>query len=295
MLTGRLIVMKKSKSKIVKISLGIFFLVFGFAATAILSQPMLLKALRAKFKSTDNFIVLAPDPRIRYEENSKENAIAVQKILQHSQDSVELLLKSKFKKRIEVYVCSSQETFNGYVFLSTNVRGAVYWGKLFLSPGAFSGDQSSLTELTTHELTHYLFYTHLGEKSSIENIPLWFREGIAVFVANGGAAYTREKDVFHQISLEEKDVFQSGAVDYWFNTTDPRDAVSKTGRANWLLYRVGALFIHYLHDSQPADFENLITLLLSGTKFNRAVELSYERTIDSLLAEFKQNLHPASN
>jgi hypothetical protein len=287
--------MKKSKSRILKIAASIFFLILFFAAAAILSQPMLLKALRAKFKSTDDFIVLSTDPRVRYQENSKQNAIAAQRILQHSQDSVALILKSKFKKRIEVYVCSSQETFNEYVFLSKNVRGAVYWGKVFLSPAAFTGDESSLIELTTHELTHYLFYTHLGEKSSIENIPLWFREGIAVFVANGGAAYTHEKDVFHQISLEEREAYQSGAVDYWFNTKDPRDAVSKTGRANWLLYRVGALFVHYLHDSHPADFEKLIKLLLSGTKFNSAVELSYGRTIDSLLTEFQRHLLPDSN
>lgn len=219
----------------------------------------------------------------------------MQRILAQSQDSVERLLKTKFKKRIEVYVCASQETFNEYVFLSTNVRGAVYWGKLFLSPGAFSGDQTLLAELTTHELTHYIFYTYLGEKASIENIPLWFREGIAVFVADGGAAYTRYKDVFHQISLEEKNTFQSSEVDYWFNTKDPRDAVSKTGRANWILYRVSGLFIHYLHDSQPANFDKLINLLFSGVKFNRAVELSYKQTIDSLLAEFKRNLSPVSN
>ena len=287
--------MNKFKSRIAKIAIVIFILVFCFAVVAILSQPMLLKAMRAKFKSTDSFIALSADPRIRYEENSKDNAIAVQKILQQSQDSVEHLLKSKFKKRIEVYVCASQETFNEYVFLSTNVRGAVYWGKLFLSPGAFSGDQTSLTELATHELTHYLFYTHLGEKASIENMPLWFREGLAVFVANGGAAYTHEKDVFHQFSLEEKEAFQSGSVDYWFNTEDPRDAVIKTGRVNWIFYRVSALFIHYLHDSQSENFENLITLLLSGTKFNRAVELSYKRTIDSLLEEFQQNLSSTSN
>jgi hypothetical protein len=287
--------LKKYKSKIVKISLSIFLLVLCFAATAILSQPMLLKGLRAKFKSTDSFIALSADPRIRYEENSKGNAIAVQKILQQSQDGVENLLKSKFKKRIEVYVCASQETFNEYVFLSKNVRGAVYWGKLFLSPGAFSGDQSSLIELTTHELTHYIFYSHIGEKASIENIPLWFREGIAVFVADGGAAYTRDKDVFHQISLEEKNTFQSHAIDYWFNTKDPSDAVSKTGRVNWILYRVSGLFIHYLHDSQPANFEKLVDLLLSGIKFNRAVELSYIQTIDLLLAEFQQNLSSASN
>ena len=130
----------------------------------------------------------------------------------------------------------------------------------------------------------------MGERSSIENIPLWFREGIAVFVANGGAAYTREKDVFHQMSSEEREAFQSGSVDDWFNSKDPRDAASKTGRVNWLLYRVGALFVHYLHDSHPAAFEKLVKLLLSGEKFDHAVELSYGRTIASLLAEFQRDL-----
>ncbi|MFZ6731814.1 hypothetical protein ACO0LG_07820 [Undibacterium sp. Ji42W] len=287
--------MKKIKSKIVKFSLFIFIIASCLAAAALLNQPMLLKAVRAKFKSTDNFIVLSADPRIRYEGNSKSNAIALQKILQSSQSSVEHLLKSEFKKPIEVYVCATQETFNEYVFLSTNVRGAVYWGKLFLSPGAFSSGHSSLIELTTHELTHYIFYTHLGEKASVENIPLWFREGLAVFVANGGAAYTDEKDVFHQFSLEEKQRFQSGSIDYWFHSKDAGDAVSKAGRANWILYRVSALFVHYLHDSQPANFEKLISLLFSGTEFSRAVELSYKRTIESLLVEFQQKLSLVSD
>jgi hypothetical protein len=198
------------------------------------------------------------------------------------------------KKTIEVYICSSQNSFNEYVFLSKNVKGAVYWGKLFLSPGAFSQNESRLAELTTHELTHYLFYTHLGEKAHVENIPLWFREAIAVFVANGGADYTKGGNLLNLISSEEKQAFLSGKVDFWFASSDPRDAVTKNGTANWLLYRVGTFFVHFLRDSQPGKFDELIQLLLSGTKFNVALAVTYGKNTETLLREFSQYLTTAN-
>jgi hypothetical protein len=261
-----------------------------FTIGAFLNQPIFLKAVLAKYKSTDHFVILPKDSRIRFEKTAKENAIALKEILDGSQKKVELVLNSHFEKPIEVYVCSSQDSFNEYVFLSKNVRGAVYWGKLFLSPGAFSQGEKSLVELTTHELTHYLFYTHLGAKAHLEHIPLWFREGIAVFVANGGAEYTKDKDVFDLISSEEKEAYLSGDIKFWFASKNPHDALTKNGTANWLLYRVGAMFVHYMHDSKPDNFEKLIKLLLSGTEFNTAVEISYGKNIELLLKEFAQYL-----
>jgi hypothetical protein len=275
---------KNKKSIILAISI-VLLLVGTF-----LHQTIFLKAILAKYKSTDHFITLAEDPRIRYENPAKEDAIALKEILDESQKKVESVLKSRFRNPVEAYVCASQDSFNEYVFLSKNVRGAVYWGKLFLSPAAFSQGDSSLGELTTHELTHYFFHTHLGEKAHLENIPLWFREGIAVFVANGGAGYTRDMAVRDLISNKEKEAYLSGSINAWFTSKDPRDALTKNGTANWIYYRVGALFVHYMRDSQPDKFEKLIQLLLSGTEFNAAVELSYGKNIELLLQEFSQYL-----
>lgn len=255
-----------------------------------LSQPMFLKAVLAKYKSTDHFAVLAEDARVRYENDAKHNALALGKVIDGSQRRVEAVLKARFKKPIEVYVCASQDVFNEYVFLSKDVKGAVYWGKLFLSPGAFSQDPEHLAEITAHELTHYLFYTHLGERAHLENVPLWFREGVAVFVANGGAEYTRLQGVAHMMTSEEKTGYLSGDTSFWFSSNDPRDAVAKNGTANWLLYRVGALFVHYLHDSHPAKFDELISLLLSGVQFDVAMKKSYGKDTQLLLAEFSRYL-----
>lgn len=271
-------------------------IVAGIASIVLLSivaigvtQPMLLKAVRAKFKSTDHFLSLAKDPRVRYEKNAEDNAAAVQEILDQSQKNVETALHAQFKKPVYVHVCASQQSFNEYVFLSKTVKGAVYWEKLFLSPAAFTQDRRFLGELTTHELTHYLFNTHLGEKAHVENVPLWFREGIAVYVANGAAGYTKDSSVYTLISYEESETFLSGDVDYWFVSKNPADAV-KNGRANWLLYRVGAMLVHYMHDSQPAHFDKLIRLTLSGTEFDQAVQLAYGKNIELIRKQFAEYL-----
>ena len=255
-----------------------------------LRQPVLIKAILAKYKSTAHFVTLAEDPRIRYELPAKENAIALKEVLSKSQQQVELVLKARFGKPLQLYVCASQNAFNDYVFLSKNVKGAVYWGKVFLSPGAFRDDRDALAELTTHELTHYLFYTHLGEKAHLENIPLWFREGVATFVADGGADYTAVRDVADLMSIAEKEAYLSGATNPWFASNNPRDALTSKGTANWMLYRVGASFVHYLHDTQPVRFDKLIELLLSGTELSKAVALAYGQNIEGLRNEFSQYL-----
>jgi hypothetical protein len=281
--------LKHKKSIILAVSIFLIFIISVF-----LSQTTLSKAILARYKSTDHFATLPEDPRIRYETPAHDNAIALSQILSGSQKNVESILKADFKRPIEAYVCSSQESFNEYVSLSKNVKGAVYWGKFFLSPAAFSQGKKALSELTTHELTHYLFYTHLGEKAHLEHVPLWFREGVAVFVADGGAKYTKDSNVSSLMTAAEKDGFLSGKTRFWFASKNPRDAVTKNGTANWLLYRVGALFVHYMHDVRPDSFDKLIQLLLSGTKFNEAVEISYGKTIETLLGEFSQYLSAAN-
>ncbi|GLR72683.1 hypothetical protein [Agaribacter marinus] len=270
----------KFKKPIIWMTCIAFVCIVALAVT----QPILIKAILAKYKSTDHFLVLQTDDRIRYEVSAEQNAIILSGILSDSQDAVMRALNANFNKPVAIYVCASQESFNEYVFLSKNVRGAVYWGKLFLSPGAFS--RGSVKKLTIHELTHYLFYTHLGEKAHIQGVPLWFREGVAEFVANGGADYTIDKDVFGQMSDKERDAYLSGKLNFWFFTQNATDALSAGGTVNWLLYRVGGLFVHFMHDLNPKAFDRLITLLLSGVDFSEALQESYGQNTDSLLNEF---------
>lgn len=246
-------------------------------------NPMLIKAVMAKYKSTNHFLVLESDPRILYEQGSKNNALIVNKILDQRLTTVEEILGYSTMLTPSVYICNTQSSFNEYVYLSENVRGAVFWGKLFLSPRAFS--QGSITRLLDHELTHHLFNSYLGEKSHIENIPLWFREGIAVYVANGGESFTRNKRLFYLMNKDEISAVLNKEVERWFQTSNPSAAVKK-GVVNRSLYRISAMVVHFMQIKNPAQFNLLMQALISGKKFNVAVQESYGADFEELYDEF---------
>ena len=90
------------------------------------------------------------------------------------------------------------------------------------------------------------------------------------------------------MSNEEESAYLSGEADAWFRSNSPKDAVTESGVVNWLWYRVGALFVHYLHDEQPDKFGKLIQLLLNGEKFDRAIKLSYGQDTSELLKSYTQ-------
>jgi hypothetical protein len=92
------------------------------------------------------------------------------------------------------------------------------------------------------------------------------------------------------MSNEELSAFLSGKTDFWFASKDPRDALARNGVVDWLVYRVGALVVHYMHDSQPERFDALIQSLLSGEKFKSALESSYGESMESVLSAFRSHL-----
>ena len=271
-----------------KVLIGIIAAIILLLVASFLAQPLVIKAIKAKFKSTDHFVILQEDPRIRYEQEAKSNAKTLADVLPNAQKMVEQILKSSFEKPIEIYICASQEVFNEYVFLSKNVRGAVYWGNVFLSPGAFN--RGSLEELVEHELTHYLFFSHLGERAHIKNVPLWFREGIAVFVANGGSRYTEYTEIHHLMTSQERKAYLSGEADTWFKTDNAQDAVTSAGVANWLLYRVSGLLVHFMYVSSPNNFDNLVQKLLAGEVLDAAIQSTYNMSVQDFHARFIEYL-----
>ena len=271
-----------------KVFVGALATIILLLIASFLAQPLVIKAIKAKFKSTDHFLILQEDSRIRYELDAKSNAKILADVLSDAKKAVEQILKSSFEKPIGIYICASQEAFNEYVFLSKNARGAVYWGNVFLSPGAFN--RGSLDELVQHELTHYLFFSHLGERAHIKNVPLWFREGVAVFVANGGSRYTEYTEIHRLMTSQERKAYLSGETDAWFKTANAQDAVTSNGVANWLLYRVSGLFVHFMYISNPNSFDSLVQKLLAGEALDVAIQSTYSMSVEDFHARFTEYL-----
>lgn len=106
---------------------------------------------------------------------------------------------------------------------------------------------------------------------------------MADHVANGGASYTADRELRRLVSPRERRALLSGEVDFWFETTDPRDAVTANGVANVLLYRSGTLFVHFIHDSDPERFDALVQALLSGERFDSAFLSAFNQSTESML------------
>lgn len=263
------------------ILLAISLLCFG---ALVVFQPYLIKAIYAKYKSTEHFVALKHDSRVRYEPGAEANARKLAQVLDDVALEVEEALGAKFDRNIEAYICATQEQFNEYVYLSKNARGAVYWEKLFLSPGAFQG--SYLRPITLHELTHYLFITHLSDKQHIQNIPLWFREGIAVYVANGNSEYMTRSRYIRLMTNAEKSDFWAGKYDAWFSTADPSSVLAASGAINFELYRIYGYLVHYLAMQDEGKFKSFIGNLLDGQEFYSALNEMYGKDLAELLTDF---------
>lgn len=73
---------------------------------------------------------------------------------------------------------------------------ARYDDVMLQAPSTWAPTQEPLEELLTHELTHCLMFQHSadGDSWNGRRIPLWFREGMAIWTAKQGSKYPTLED-----------------------------------------------------------------------------------------------------
>lgn len=219
------------------------------------------------------FTANVQDPRIFVEPGVGEEALArVRSNLDACIQRVERAHGQSFRDRVRVYIASTQESFNKRTAASPQgiARGAVFADRLFLSPRAFS--TSSSVGVLTHELSHLHFRQILGTSFTTE-VPGWFQEGMAVYVADGGGAepVSREQAI---ASIRRGASFVPEAV----GSTIPRGAAAH-GLSHHMFYRQSELFVAYLSDTYPASFAEFMRELLSGIEFQVAFEKGFGLTV----------------
>lgn len=190
-----------------------------------------------------------------------------------------------FPDRVRVHLSSTQESFNKRTAASRQgiARGAVFVDRLFLSPRAFATNSS--VGVLKHELSHLHFRQVLGTAYTTE-IPGWFQEGMAVFVANGGGAEPVSKEQAIQ-SMLRGERFSPDAV----GSAIPRGAAAY-GLGHHMFYRQAELFVRYLAETYPDSFGQFISLLLGGNGFQSAFVVAFGQTIseawESFIAALRQ-------
>lgn len=216
------------------------------------------------------FDALAGLEQVRYAEGAEPFARMVAAVLPQAAAQVEAAHQRAFRAPPVVYVCGTEECFHRFVHPRWNFTAAVvYDNRLVLSPRLFGRERERLVPVLLHELSHL----HLGQwrgHYSME-IPVWFHEGLASFVAHGGGAdlvsdaqaWAAVAQQRHFLPDEQHLPWQRHMADHW------QLPVS-------VFYRQALLFVRSLAQRDPRALGQLLRALENGMAFDVAFAQAYQ-------------------
>ena len=142
--------------------------------------------LRPLLRSTEAFLPLAADPRVRFEPGAEAAAAVIARALPEAIATIERAQFRPFARPVAIQVCATTASFERFGFGVSGAGGFVLNGRLFLSPKT-QNTAERLPRLLAHELSHLHFDQRLGMIRHQRALPGWFREGLAVHVSGSGA------------------------------------------------------------------------------------------------------------
>ena len=253
---------------------SIFLLLF----VSSLSGCGLIRGAMAYFQSTEAFNELNSSG-IFYEDKSRDQAVLVKPLLLPAIDTVERKQYKPFSQKVSVYICGSEESFSKYSGAPKMARGAVFNGKLFISPRAI--ETHTLKSILIHELSHLHFHQYVGNRRYASNIPPWFQEGLAVDVSEGGGAESVSLEEAKQNMLNGNSFEPNSSGSLFF----PKTAFSFSLEPH-MFYRQSSMFVGYLRENSPVAFKSLVLMLLDDEEFEVAFTKAYGKSINQSWMEY---------
>jgi hypothetical protein len=254
--------------------LSILISVFSFLC---ISSCSTIKEVCALYKEPNGFISFNESIQI---ESKKEEQFAkdIQNILPLLVDSIELKLDCKFKPTI--FICSTNESFCKYSGAKFPGPRAKVTAKGFYISPRLQGAKD-WCDISYHELVHVAMYQYLGAWHYF-TIPLWFHEGIATFVSNGGGS----GDICDSAAIYE---ILKGNHFYPY-ASFIRSYLNNDHLSPWMEYRQYMLFVKFLKDGKEEKFKNLLNSIYSKKSFAKSINASYGVKLPILWDEFINEL-----
>jgi hypothetical protein len=207
----------------------------------------------------------------------------VSDILPNLIDSVEAKLGHKIKNMPNIYVCTSNKSFCKYAGAKyPGPRAKVTPKGFFISPRLNGAKDRN--EIIYHELSHVVLLQNLGVYHYIR-IPVWFHEGLATYISNGGGSGNITDNAaieeilkgnhFHPVSHE--------------NVLFPK-SFSNDKLVPWMEYRQSMLFVKFLKEGKEREFEILLNAIFEKETFAKAIKISYGMSVSELWKKFIDKL-----
>lgn len=229
--------------------------------------------------SPEGFIPLANDARVWREAEGQAYAEEVSRLLGPAVAKVELLHGLPFLRPPRVFVCASKPCFKQLV-PTPGYTAAVLPGEILaLSPRLDLEENERLPAILTHELSHLHLGQRLGHYTAA--LPIWFHEGLASLVADGGGAeFSSDEDACnawdtgHRIDFSLLDTPKKR-----YQAADFKMSIHQFYRQSWR-------FLQYLKRRDPSGFAGMLQAIQSGEEFTAAVSDAYHSNLEQLGLEF---------
>ena len=236
----------------------------------------------ALVRSTSEFVPSSADPRVMYEPGAESLAATVAASLPESIKAVEASQYRPFVLPVSVYVCATVDSFAAHT-ANRSAGGHVIGRRLFISP-KHENTAERVPRILTHELSHLQIDQQVS-LLTVAELPVWFAEGLGVFVSDGGGAESISEDQARASILAGRTFVPetSGGV-FW------RKSASSYGLSPHLFYREAAMFVAYLKRLDEARFKTLLLGVEDGGSFKSVFAVAYGEDIDSVWQGFTAEL-----
>nr|WP_319393683.1 hypothetical protein [uncultured Desulfobacter sp.] len=236
---------------------------------------------------TTNFNTLSSDDRILYEDGAEKLATLSALHLDKAIRDVASKQLGEFTEPVKVYIFATPKSFSKFSGITDQARGASIGNEIFLS-SLLTNLPDEVYGMLGHELSHVQLAQKLGVITFNRTLPRWFREGLAIYVSDGGGAprnYEKETiamfiDGKHFVPEEKGSIFNM--ILHSTAEIGPRMYYSQSG-----------MFVKYLASTFPQKFDVFLNCLQEGKPFKKSFEESFSENIENTLALYITNLKNA--
>ena len=258
----------------------------GVSAAAV---PPVRHAVQGWWNNPDQLAALPECPQVHYEPGAVEQARSVAAILPEAIARIEAMQGRRFAHPVTIGVYLSPEAFAAANGVGVRwVVGTTFLDRVSLSPVLFGPQRRRLPAILTHELSHAHLQSWLPQLDVI-HLPNWFKEGLAVMVSGGGGAegvsVAQARDAIRRgdhIAVESAgSLFNLSTVKF----ENPPETPDSSFRIQ-MAYRQAALFVTFLHDSNPDSFARMLDAIFADRPFAEAVTTAYGTDLPTLWSQF---------
>jgi hypothetical protein len=210
---------------------------------------------------TTDFKVWPSDNRILYENGAESLASEIAGELPLTIGNIETRQYGTFKEPVKIYAFATAKSFAKYSGVSEVVKGAALDNEVFLS-GQLLQKLNEVHGMLGHELSHIQLCQTLGTIRFNRTLPRWFREGLAIYVSDGGGATnaTEAESREHFFKGEHFSPETKGAL---LNQGLP----ASKGLEPKVFYRQSGMFVRYMAANHPEQFMKFLQGLQEGKPF----------------------------